>query len=339
MNKTILAIETSCDETAAAVYTSRAGIRSSVLFSQTELHAQYGGVVPEIAARSHIEKIMPIVDQALSQASCSLNDIDVIGVTTKPGLPGSLLVGLSYAKAIAYARDIPFVAVDHIHAHILSPLLEHSVPFPYCGITASGGHTIIYYVRDYDDYDIIGQTRDDAAGEAFDKVAKLLNLGYPGGPTIEKLAADVDFQDFYHYPRGKNTTLDFSFSGLKTAVLYDLVERGVYDLQNKTLLTDDHTIKQHVASSLLVCIADMFINKLNKALRNYPHAQAITFAGGVACNQYIINRLREYAQSCGLNLYTPSKQYCTDNAAMIAFVATYYAQQERFNNLYQDILS
>ncbi len=339
MQQQILAIETSCDETAAAVYTPKDGVISSALFSQIDLHAQYGGVVPEIASRSHLEKIMPIVDQALSQAHVTLDSITTIGVTTKPGLPGALLIGLSYAKAVAFARDIPFIAIDHIEAHMYSPCIEHDVPFPYLGITASGGHTIMYYIRAYGDYNIIGQTQDDAAGEAFDKVAKLLELGYPGGPRIEKLARSVNFQDFYNYPRGKSDTLNFSFSGLKTAVLYDLTQRGLYNMKKKQLTVHiDDTEKARVASSLLVCIADILCNKLHRALRKYPDTQALTFAGGVACNQYIIDRLHTYAASCGLRLFTPAKHYCTDNAAMVAFTTAHYARNKQFASYYQDIL-
>jgi len=338
MSRTILGIETSCDETAASVYTDDAGVISNALFSQTHMHAQYGGVVPEIASRSHIEKIMPIVDQALDEADHTLDDIDTIGVTNKPGLPGSLLVGLSYATSLAYARDIPIVGVNHIEAHIYSPLLDHSVPFPYIGITASGGHTIMYYVRDFGDYDIIGQTKDDAAGEALDKIAKLLHMGYPGGPQIEQRARNVDYVDFYQYPRGKGGTCDFSFSGLKTAVLYDLVEKGAYNLEHKKFLRDDDDeLKNKVASSLLVCIGDIFVNKLRLAMRHYPRTQAITFAGGVACNRYLRDRMATYAHSCGLTLYTPRPAYCTDNAAMIALVASHYARINQYDDLYLDI--
>jgi len=337
MKQPILAIETSCDETAACCYDPQKGVISNALFSQVSLHAAYGGVVPEIASRSHIEKIMPIVDQALHQAELSLSEIGAIAVTTGPGLPGSLLIGLSYAKAIAYARDMPFISVNHIKAHIYSPRIEHDVPMPYLGITASGGHTILYYVHDMDTYEIIGRTRDDAAGEAFDKVAKLINIGYPGGAKIEQLAQEIDFQDVYAYPRGKRDTLDFSFSGLKTAVLYDLVERDAYDLERKQLRDDSHRLKQHVASSLLVCIADILCHRFHKALQTHPHTKALTFAGGVACNAYIRKRLREVAQAHGLTLYTPSPAYCTDNAAMIAYLASHYASIGRFNDLNTDI--
>jgi len=337
-NRRVLAIETSCDETAAAVHDDTYGIVSNALYSQTELHAAYGGVVPEIASRSHIEKIMPIVDQSLTQADTNLSQISCIGVTHKPGLPGSLLVGLSYAKALAFAHSIPLVGIDHIEAHIFSPYLEHNVPVPHIGITASGGHTLLYYVRDIVDYNVIGRTKDDAAGEAMDKVAKLLELGYPGGPQIEQLAREVNFQDFFHYPRGRNTRLDLSFSGLKTAVLYDLIERGAYDQEQRSLTAQaTYELKQKVASSLLVCIADMFIAKLRIALRDYPHTQAITFAGGVACNTYIRNRLSTYAQEHGIPCYVPSPRYCTDNAAMIAYLTCHFSNKNLYSTLYLDI--
>jgi len=233
---TILGIETSCDETAAAVYREGAGILSSELFSQIELHKQFGGVVPEIASRSHLEKIGPMIQKALDSAGCTLDDIDVVAVTNKPGLPGSLLIGLCFAKAIAWAKQKKIIGVNHLEAHIFSPFLEHDVPFPYLCLTASGGHTSLYLVKGFGDYCVVAQTLDDAAGEAFDKIAKLINLPYPGGPVIEKLAQEAYFEDFFSYPRGSSTIKDFSFSGLKTAVLYDLVKRGAYNLQEKRYL-------------------------------------------------------------------------------------------------------
>jgi N6-L-threonylcarbamoyladenine synthase len=188
------------------------------------------------------------------------------------------------------------------------------------------------------DYQLLGNTRDDAAGEAFDKIAKLMNLPYPGGPFIEKMAAEVNFKDFFHYPRLKEKSLDFSFSGLKTAVLYDLVKKGAYNLETKRFLAEqDEMLKKQVASSLLVCITDIFQDRIQRALALYPHIKAVTFVGGVACNAYIKNRLHQYATTQGLNFYYPSKQYCTDNAAMIAFVGHYKAQQNKFDELSLDI--
>lgn len=333
-----LGIETSCDETAAAVYHSTQGLLSSTLFSQIELHKNFGGVVPELASRSQLEKINPIVQQALLNAHLTLDDIDVVAVTNRPGLPGSLLVGICFAKAIAWTKNKKLIGINHLEGHAFSASIEHSVPFPHLCITASGGHTSLYLMKDFGDYDILGETQDDAAGEAFDKIAKLMNLPYPGGPVIEKLAHEVNFQDFYHYPRSKHKTLDFSFSGLKTAVLYDLVKRGAYNLQTKTFLANaNEQLKKEVASSLLVCIADIFEQKLALALNEYPHVQAITFVGGVACNSYITQRLNTFAASHHLPFFHPSRAYCTDNAAMIAFVGNYKAQQGLFSDFTLDI--
>jgi N6-L-threonylcarbamoyladenine synthase len=333
-----LGIETSCDETAAAIYHSTQGLLSSALYSQIELHKNFGGVVPELASRSQLEKINPIVMEALERAGITLDDIDVVAVTNKPGLPGSLLVGICFAKALAWAKNKKLIGINHLEGHAFSASIEHDVPFPHLCLTASGGHTSLYLMKNFGDYEVLGQTQDDAAGEAFDKIAKLMNLPYPGGPVIEKLAREVNFQDFYHYPRSKHKTLDFSFSGLKTAVLYDLVKRGGYDLKTKTFLRpDDKQLHKEVASSLLVCIADIFEQKLALALNAHPHVKAITFVGGVACNTYITTRLQTFATSHNIPFFHPSRAYCTDNAAMIAFVGNYKAQQGLFADFTLDI--
>jgi len=340
MALTILGIETSCDETAAAVYQKDGGILSSALFSQIELHKKFGGVVPEIASRSHVEKIGIIVQEALDEANCSLDTIDVIAVTTKPGLPGSLLVGLCFAKAIAWARQKKLIGINHLEAHVFSPFLDYDVPFPYLCLTASGGHTSLCLVSDFGNYEVVAQTLDDAAGEAFDKVAKLINLSYPGGPVIEKYAQAVNFEDFFSYPRGSSKISDFSFSGLKTAVLYDLVKRGAYDLKKKTFLKpDDEILKQRVASSLLVAIGDIFERKMENAFDQYPDVKAFTFVGGVACNKYLRQRLQDFCQKHNIQFFSPSPRFCTDNAAMIAFVGYYKAKKGEFSNLYLDILT
>jgi len=334
-----LGIETSCDETAAAVYESQKGILSSELYSQIALHENYGGVIPEIASRTQLEKINHIIEHALKKAHVTLDDVDTIAVTHKPGLPGSLLVGVCFAKAMAYALKKNLIGINHLEGHAFSSFLEHNVPFPHLCITASGGHTSMYLINNFGEYTVIGQTVDDAAGEAFDKIAKLLGLGYPGGPIIEKLAGQASFQDFFHYPRASGPHLDFSFSGLKTAVLYDLVKRNAYDMQHKKFLRQgDELFAQHVASSLLVCIADIFTHKLEQALKLYPHVKAITFVGGVACNKFIKNKIEKFANSKNLSFFSPSPQYCTDNGAMIAFVGNYKAQQGQFSNFDLDIL-
>lgn len=334
----ILGIESSCDETAAAIYSTKHGMQSNVLFSQTELHGKFGGVVPEIASRSHIEKINSIVQQALDQAQVTLNDIDVIAVTNRPGLPGSLLVGVCFAKALAFADNKKLIGIDHLEGHAFSASIENNVPFPHLCITASGGHTAMYLIRGYGDYTTLGRTRDDAAGEAFDKVAKCIGVPYPGGPALEAMAEHANFVDFFKYPRLKEKNCDFSFSGLKTAVLYDLVKRGVYNLQEKEFLApENQELKNQVASSLHCAIADIFQDRLSLALAQHPEVKAITFVGGVACNKYIRQRLTKFAQSRNLPFFSPSKQYCTDNAAMIAFVGHYKAQQGHFDDYSLDI--
>lgn len=340
MNYITLGIETSCDETAAAVYDSQRGILSNNLFSQIKLQQDFGGVVPEIASRSHLEKINPIVQSALDNANVTLNDIDVIAVTNRPGLPGSLLIGLCFAKGMAWAHNKKIIGIDHLEGHAFSPMIEHDVPFPHLTLTASGGHTALYLMKGFGDYQTIGHTIDDAAGEAFDKIGKLIGLPYPGGPLIEQLAQEVNFEDFFHYPRTKMPDLNFSFSGLKTAVLYDLVKRGAYDMHTKMFLQpDNHELKQRVASSLLVCITDIFIERLQRALTTHPEAKAFTFAGGVACNNYIKRRLQEFCTKKGIQFFAPSRQYCTDNGAMIAFVGNYKAQQGLFSDLNVDIFN
>lgn len=332
----ILGIETSCDETAAAVYTTKRGLCSNVLFSQVDEHYRFGGVVPELASRSHIEKIGPIVEEALHKASYTLADMDVVAVTNRPGLPGSLLVGLCYAKALAYAAGKRLIGVNHLEGHIASVYLEHDVPFPHLCLTASGGHTALYRVDGYGIYTVLGQTADDAAGEAFDKVARLLGYGYPGGAQIEALAAQGGFKDYRHYPRMRHRGTSFSFSGIKTAVLYDLVARGYYDMHEKRLSNNTLENTIEVASSLLVAVGDIFIDRLSVALAQSP-VRAITFVGGVAANQYLAQRIGALAAQKGCSFFYPSRAYCTDNAAMIAFVGHYKALQGQYDNWLLDL--
>ncbi len=314
-------------------------MRANVLFSQTAVHERYGGVVPELASRSHLEKINGVLACALEKAQLSLDAIDVIGITNRPGLPGSLLIGLCFGKALAWAKNIRLIGIDHLEGHIFSATIEHDIPFPFICITASGGHTAIYYVRNFGDYTMLGSTMDDAAGEAFDKIAKLINLPYPGGPVIEQLAEQVGFQDFFTYPRSNKKLLDFSFSGLKTAVLYDLVKHGAYVMSTKRYVDhEDPQFKHKVSSSLLVCIGDIFQEKLTLALQNHPEALAISFVGGVACNKYLRRFLGEFCAKKGIKFFTPSPQYCTDNAGMIAFVAHYKAQQGLYDALTVDLV-
>lgn len=329
----VLGIETSCDETGAAVYDSSSGrVLSSVIFSQIDMHADFGGVVPEIASRSQLEKINPIVMQALNQANVAIENIDVIAVAKGPGLVGSLFVGLCFAKGIAWSRSKKIVGVNHLEGHIFSSFLkddstvETNIAFPHLCLSVSGGHTTLYLIKKFGDFHIVGQTIDDAAGEAFDKIAKVLGFAYPGGPIIEKLAQDVNYQDFFKYPRTKNIGEDvfFSFSGLKTAVLYDLVKRGAYNL-NTGPIQDNLTLelKQKVASSLLACISDIFVNNVKFAFKKYPEIKGLTFVGGVACNKFLRHNLNQFCIQKDKKFFVAPSKYCTDNAAMIAFVGGY----------------
>lgn len=337
-HRIILGIETSCDEVAASVFDSRNGVLSNVLFSQIELHKHYGGVVPEEASRSQIEKIGTIIASALKQANITLNDIDTIAVTTKPGLSGSLLVGLCFAKALAFALQKKIIGINHLEGHAFSACIENKIPFPFLCLTASGGHTSLYLMHNFGEYTVLGSTLDDAAGEAFDKIAKMMKLPYPGGPLLEKLAQQVEFQDFFHYPRGSLQTLDFSFSGLKTSIMYDLVKRGLYDIPTKNFIgTPDGELQKQVASSLHVCIRDIFISRLTRAFKEFPKIKAVSFVGGVAANSYLKKELSNFCKAKGLEFYSPSLQYCTDNAAMIAFVGNYKAEQGIYSDLSLDI--
>jgi N6-L-threonylcarbamoyladenine synthase len=337
-NITVLGIETSCDETSAAVYCTDRGLLSQTLYSQIALHAPIGGIIPEMASRPQLERITGIVATALQEAHLTLHDIEVIAVTNKPGLPGSLLVGVNFAKAVAWAAQKKLIGIDHLEGHIFSAFLEHpAIPFPHLCLTASGGHTALYLVTDFGKFELLGHTVDDAAGEAFDKIAKRMNLPYPGGPVIEKLAASVDNKDFFRYPRTSAQTLDFSFSGLKTAVMYDMVKRGAYDMKTKLFHTDDPLFKAHVASSLQVCIGDIFSQKLTRALAVYPHIKAITFVGGVSCNNYLKKRLATICSQHTIPFFAPAGKFCTDNGAMIAFVGHYKAQRGEFSPMTLDI--
>ena len=341
----ILGIETSCDETGVAVFDlQRQRMLSNVLFSQIDLHKMYGGVVPEIASRSQLEKIQPLVTLALEQAGITLKDIDTVAVTVKPGLIGSLLVGVCYAKGMAWAAGKKIIGVNHLEGHIFSTFLEpdHSVatdvPFPHLSLTVSGGHTAMYVVEDFGKYTMIGQTDDDAAGEAFDKVAKMLGYDYPGGPRIEKLASSVEFKDYFSYPRTKNEggEIFFSFSGIKTAVLYHLVREGAYDMASGPLPNVPEAFKAQVASSLQVCITDIFLKNIELAFKKYPHIKGFTFGGGVACNKYMRQRMAELCAANGKSFHFPPPAYCTDNGGMIAFVGSYKATQGLFDNLALD---
>lgn len=336
--KIILGIETSCDETSIALYATNEGVVQQTTFSQIMLQARFGGVIPEIASRNQLEKIHHVAEETFLKSNISLKNIHAIAVTTHPGLPGSLSVGIGFSKGLACAARKKIIGINHIEGHIFSPFLENKdIPFPHLCITASGGHTSIHFVEDFGKFTLVNYTLDDAAGEAFDKVAKMMGLPYPGGPIIEKYASAVNFEDFFSFARLKKTTEHFSFSGIKTAVLYTLIKMGVYDQEKKIFLAkDDIQLQQKIASSLLCCIADVFIDKLERAIKKYPQICAITFAGGVACNAYMCEKIRFWTHKQGKELFTPSPKYCTDNGGMIAFVGHYKAQKNEYDSLLID---
>ncbi len=313
---TILGIETSCDETAAAVVCDGREVRSNLVSSQVKLHEKYGGIVPEIAARAHIEQIAPLVEEALAEAGLGYHDLDALAVTVGPGLVGSLLIGVTAARTVALTCDLPLVAVDHIEAHATSAaLVTDPPPWPAIALVVSGGHTSLYLVRDYFDIALLGQTVDDAAGEAFDKVAGILELGYPGGPVIDRVARTGNPRAI-RFPRTwiKEPHFNFSFSGLKTAVLYHVYGTGKKYGSAKHL---SETELADVAASFQAALIETLVTKTIAAAR---HAQVsnIVIGGGVAANSALREHLQTACDEAGLRLHLTPMIYCTDNAAMIA---------------------
>jgi len=318
----VLAIETSCDDTGAAVVRDGHKILSNVISSQTSIHQKYGGVVPELASRRHIESIVPIVAEALDQAGTTLKEIDGIVVTQGPGLVGSLLIGLSFAKSLSFATGIPFVGVNHIEGHLSAIFLEEKVPpFPFIGLVVSGGHTSLFRVDGFGKYKRLGQTRDDAAGEAFDKVAKLLGLGYPGGPVIDKLS-EAGNAKAIRFPRpslGKGSC-DFSFSGLKTAVVNYVKAHPAFPERTPENLVRD------VVASFQEAVVEVLVRKTLHAARDQK-LMKIVISGGVACNRRLRQRIEEEASAEKMKVYIPAPEICSDNAAMIAVVGTHYLKR------------
>jgi N6-L-threonylcarbamoyladenine synthase len=307
----ILGIETSCDETAAAVVADGRVVLSSVVATQFELHAQYGGVVPELAARRHLENILPVIQGALEEAGVSLKDLDGLAVTQGPGLIGALVIGMATAKVLAYTSDKPLAGVHHLQAHIMAAFLTDSPPaFPFVALVVSGGHTNLYLVRDFLDMELLGRSRDDAAGEAFDKVAKLMALGYPGGVQIEALAA-AGKATAYHLPRPRIQAepLTFSFSGLKTAVAYQLK-------QHPEILTDE-AAQRDLAASFQAAVVDSLTSRAWLAMEQ-TGCPRLVVAGGVAANGRLRQVLHDQARDTGIDLFLPPLSLCTDNAAMVA---------------------
>jgi len=305
----ILGIDTSCDDTSASVVEDGIRIISNIISSQTEIHKKYGGIVPELASRRHIEMIWPVVDEALKTAGAAFEDLSGIAVCHGPGLIGSLLIGCSFAKAVGYSRGIPLIAVNHLEGHMFSSFLEQPMPaFPFIALIVSGGHTCLYRVDGFGQYRELGRTRDDAAGEAYDKVSKLLGLGYPGGPFIDRLAKDgnpgsIDFPRAY-LPE----TFDFSFSGLKTAVLNYVKEQRAK--------SREYSIND-VAASFQAAVVDVLVRKTEWAIRK-EGIKSVTLSGGVAANSELRRRMKKMAEEKDLSVFIPSVSLCTDNAAMIA---------------------
>ncbi len=329
----LLAIESSCDETAAAVLQDGINLLSSVVDSQILVHSPYGGVVPELASRRHIETIYPVVDQALKQAAIRLDQLDVIAVTQGPGLVGSLLIGMSFAKAIAYVENLPCIGVNHMAGHLLSVFLGDNHPsFPYIALVASGGHSSLYLVDDPLSYKQIGQTRDDAAGEAFDKVAKLLGLGYPGGPIISE-KAEKGNPDAISFPRAwlNTDSLDFSFSGLKTAVV---------NYVNRASQKEEELNIPDICASFQEAVADVLVEKTIRAAKKSGVSQ-IVLAGGVGANQRLREHLTLRCRDENIAVFLPPKHFCTDNAAMIAIAGyhLYNSNQYDSDSLNMDVYS
>ena len=310
----ILAIESSCDETSAAI--CKDGKMLSNIIATQAVHQKYGGVVPELASRAHQQHIIPVVEDAISTAKVSKKDIDAVAFTRGPGLLGALLVGTSFAKAFALARNIPLIEVNHMQAHILAHFIDENKPsFPFICLTVSGGHTQIVLVKDYFDMEIIGQTLDDAAGEAFDKTAKILDLPYPGGPLIDKYAKEGN-PDAYQFPEPQIPRLDFSFSGLKTSILYFVRDKKKEDPEFLQKNMAD------VCASVQNRIVTILLNKVKKAARE-NNIKDIAIAGGVSANSGLRNALQVMAEKQGWRVFIPAFQYCTDNAGMIA-IAGYH---------------
>ncbi|MDY4692001.1 MAG: tRNA (adenosine(37)-N6)-threonylcarbamoyltransferase complex transferase subunit TsaD [Blautia sp.] len=311
----ILGIESSCDETAASVVKNGRTVLSNIISSQIELHKLYGGVVPEIASRKHIEKINQVIQQALDEAGVTLDDLDAIGVTYGPGLVGALLVGVAEAKAIAYAKKLPLVGVHHIEGHVSANYIEHpDLEPPFLCLIVSGGHTHLVIVKDYGKFEILGRTRDDAAGEAFDKVARAIGLGYPGGPKIDKLSKEGN-PHAIEFPRAKigDCPYDFSFSGVKSAVLNYL---------NHAQMTGQDVNRADIAASFQNAVVDVLVEHTMLAAKDYE-MKKIAIAGGVASNGSLRAAMEEACKNRNYTFYCPSPIFCTDNGAMIGTAAYY----------------
>lgn len=317
-----LAIETSCDETSVAIIKNKREVIANIIYSQIDIHKKFGGVVPEVASRNHLKKISHVVDEALESADLKLGDIDYISVTNGPGLVGALLVGLSYAKALSFALDIPLVPVNHIEGHIYANFISHKdLKPPFVSLVVSGGHTHLVEVRDYNDFNVIGRTRDDAAGESFDKVARRLELGYPGGPIIDKLAKEGDSKAI-EFPRAKLDNYDFSFSGLKTAVL------NYINMKNQK---DEDINVNDVSASFQAAVVEVLVEQTREVCKKL-NLNKLVLAGGVAANSGLREGLDIMGKEENIEIFYPSKILCTDNAAMIGCAGAYRYEKEMFGS-------
>lgn len=320
----ILGIETSCDETSAAVVINGRQVISNVVSTQIEIHKKYGGVVPEIASRKHVELIIPVIKEALEEAKLSLEEIDAFSVTCGPGLVGALLVGVSAAKALSYVYNKPLIPVNHIEGHISANYIEYKeLEPPFICLVASGGHSHIINVMDYNSLDIIGQTRDDAAGEAYDKIARTLGLGYPGGPIVDTYAKSGNMNAI-HFPRSKfnDNKYDFSFSGVKTSVINYI---------NRCKQKGDELNTNDICASFQKAVVDVLVDNVICACKDY-NISKVALAGGVAANSFLREQLKEKAQDNRIEFYYPRLNLCTDNAAMIASAGYYGYLKKRFAN-------
>ena len=319
----ILGIESSCDETAAAIYTD-SGLKSNIIASQA-VHEQYGGVVPELASRAHHKTIWSTVKQALDESDTVLSDIKAVAVTQGPGLMGSLLVGLCFAKGLCLSRNIPLVGVNHMDAHIYANFIDESPDYPFVSLTVSGGHTQLVHVSGPFEHSLLGQTRDDAAGEAFDKIGKILGLPYPAGPVIDERAKHGDPQ-FHDFPQAMlDNDFEFSFSGLKTSVKYFLE-----DQQNREQFLEEHL--DDICASVSYAITEVLVKKLRNAVK-HTGVKTVLLAGGVSANSMLRSKAQELADELSCALHIPKMAYCTDNAAMIAITGHMMAEREMFSDM------